>query len=1008
MAPYGINNANSATDRVTPAAGGSILVSGDDALGCFEKTGELRWVFSFQRLREAVADNGTFAYPARQLPVLWCVFLGASSRVLYAIDIATGALRWSWSGARSVFESVTGGDGLVHVETTDFKHWALDIATGRVLWGVEFRRVSNCQTGIFNGVLVRPNIDGWIFALNATNGAFLWQSREPDVVQQLWEPDMPFRTFPAYPLGLAYISDTAGNVFAFDLRTGKVVWKVPANEGFSTKYNRRMNLELWGDNLIIQAQGFVAIQNGFNYGIMRAVNALTGEKLWLRDNVYPGMCGMTVSQGLLIYAAYIQPYSTGDMYGPGDVEFRNQLAAIREDGSEVWKFESSGKTCTGSLQQLDGVVVYLYNDVAAGSNHTLQLLTLPAVIREGAKTCAADVFSPALPPVEPKLPTPTMRPPAESGGAYCWRQTMAYKPLGSPATDGERVYIQDNAGLILAIDIESGEVVWKAFAGPGSEAMGYPTNVLVADGRLYLGTANTEVQVRDAGTGHLLWRRKSGTRPGQANWLPSFYGYPAYAHGIMYIGTPDAFINAFNATTGEEVWNYYIGVYRPDTVQYSAADNLVYAIGHDADAGVNDQQTALFMALDGSDGSVVWQRPIDSFVSESGAINIVNGYTVFATWEGEIRAYSVGRGGGDLLWTYIIGPDMIGQQESALLVDGKSLGLAGTDVVFWGDGDSNVTALRTADLTILWRISVMDIDLFPEMESLPQPYLWLQFTLSNGALYIPTSQGLFVVNATNGAPLWTDLRGRVNANVLVVERPGVGAQVIYGRYLSNVDSNVPSCRPDNPSAGGISTLATAEDVTTVKLPAASPAIAPMLTAASSPSPSPSPSLAPSPSPAAKPSPAASPAAPSASPVHTPAPAPTCPPCPARTNCSMPAPAPTAPTSASVSLGLTVVSVKLLKVDKSSQDHLEGAVSKLIDSKSVRVHVTSVEAVGSSSSGAVVVRFSLKASSSRALGAAVDDLQDAVLDGKLQAALGAKSVRVGALAATKVRSLVVTP
>ncbi|KAG2435235.1 hypothetical protein HXX76_007315 [Chlamydomonas incerta] len=533
--------------------------------------------------------------------------------------------------------------------------------------------------------------------------------------------------------------------------------------------------------------------------------------------------------------------------------------------------------------------------------------------------------------------------------------------------------------------------------------MGYPTNLLVADGRLYLGTANKEVQVRDAATGHLLWRRKSGTRPGQANWFTSFYGYPAYANGIMYIGTPDAFINAFNATTGEEVWTYYIGLYRPDTVQYSAADNLVYAIGHDADSGANDQQTALFMALDGSDGSVVWQRPIDSFVSESGFINIVNGYTVFATWEGEIRAYSVGRGGGDLLWTYIIGPDMIGQQESALLVDGTSLGLAGTDVVFWGDSDSNVTALRTSDLTILWRISVMDIGLFPEMESLPQPYLWLQFTLSNGALYIPTSQGLFVLNATNGAPLWTDLRGRVNANVLVVERPGVGAQVIYGRYLSNVDSNVPSCRPSNPTAGGVSTLAT-EDVTTIRIPVASPVTAPMLTATSSPSPSPSPS------PPAKPSPAASPAL-AASPVPIPTPAPTCPPCPTRTNCSAPAPAPTNPTartSASVSLGLTVVSVKLLKADKGSQDRLEGAVSKLIDSRSTRVHVTSVEAVGSSSSGAAVVRFSLKASSSRALGAAVDELQDAVLDGKLQAALGAKSVRVGALAAVKVRSLVVAP
>lgn len=44
-------------------------------------------------------------------------------------------------------------------------------------------------------------------------------------MQQLWEPDMPFRTFPEYPLGLAYVSDSSGDVVAIDLTTGAwVVW----------------------------------------------------------------------------------------------------------------------------------------------------------------------------------------------------------------------------------------------------------------------------------------------------------------------------------------------------------------------------------------------------------------------------------------------------------------------------------------------------------------------------------------------------------------------------------------------------------------------------------------------------------------------------------------------------------------------------------------------------------------------------------------------------------------
>ena len=87
------------------------------------------------------------------------------------------------------------------------------------------------------------------------------------------------------------------------------------------------------------------------------------------------------------------------------------------------------------------------------------------------------------------------------------------------------------------------------------------------------------------------------------------------------------------------MWSYYIGVYRPDTVQYSAEDNLVYAISHDADVGYSDQLTAWLLAFDATDGTVVWERKMDSFASESGFLNVVNGVMVFATNEGELRAY---------------------------------------------------------------------------------------------------------------------------------------------------------------------------------------------------------------------------------------------------------------------------------------------------------------------------------------------------------------------------------
>lgn len=48
-------------------ADGSILTSGGDSLVCFEKTGQRRWLFRFNRKTEVVADNQTFTYSARQV-----------------------------------------------------------------------------------------------------------------------------------------------------------------------------------------------------------------------------------------------------------------------------------------------------------------------------------------------------------------------------------------------------------------------------------------------------------------------------------------------------------------------------------------------------------------------------------------------------------------------------------------------------------------------------------------------------------------------------------------------------------------------------------------------------------------------------------------------------------------------------------------------------------------------------------------------------------------------------
>lgn len=56
----------------------------------------------------------------------------------------------------------------------------------------------------------------------------------------------------------------------------------------------------------------------------------------------------------------------------------------------------------------------------------------------------------------------------------------------SPVTDGERVYVFDNGGVLIAVDLKTGQPVWSESLGTIAKS-----SPVYADGKLYLGTENT-------------------------------------------------------------------------------------------------------------------------------------------------------------------------------------------------------------------------------------------------------------------------------------------------------------------------------------------------------------------------------------------------------------------------------------------------------------------------------------------------------------------------------------
>ena len=82
------------------------------------------------------------------------------------------------------------------------------------------------------------------------------------------------------------------------------------------------------------------------------------------------------------------------------------------------------------------------------------------------------------------VPTSSTGELADKGARWLVRGVLA--GYASPVSDGERIYVLDNGGVLLAFDLKSGQELWKQTIGTIAKA-----SPVLADGKLYLGTENT-------------------------------------------------------------------------------------------------------------------------------------------------------------------------------------------------------------------------------------------------------------------------------------------------------------------------------------------------------------------------------------------------------------------------------------------------------------------------------------------------------------------------------------
>jgi quinoprotein glucose dehydrogenase len=157
----------------------------------------------------------------------------------------------------------------------------------------------------------------------------------------------------------------------------------------------------------------------------------------------------------------------------------------------------------------------------------------------------------------------------------------------------------------------------------------------------------------DLKAGKILWQSSVGTAEDRAplgiafNWgTPLVNGVVITAGGLVFTGAMDAYLRAFDARSGEELWQGRLpvpGVANPMTYMWNGEQYVVIAAGGHSEAGtsIGDSVVAFRLARAGESPSL-WSRTIDRpggrFWGGAIVAAIVIGSLIVAVWRWRRRA----------------------------------------------------------------------------------------------------------------------------------------------------------------------------------------------------------------------------------------------------------------------------------------------------------------------------------------------------------------------------------
>lgn len=308
------------------AAGGVVFISSLDGnvYGVDAATGKERWRFATKGERRFTAPGIHGAIPrTERMPDPFDVFMsspavlggtvyiGSGDQHVYALDAATGALRWSFATGDVVHSSPAVADGLVFVGSWDRNLYAIDAASGRERW----RYTTGNDTVIYNQIGIASS--------------------------------------PAVMNGRVFVGGRDGHFHAVDARTGKLAWTHDNHGGWTI-----------ASPAVLDGMVYFATSDGMRF---KALDAATGEVKLDLPNKAVSFSSPAIASGVALYGSSDGWLNAVDLK-TGTVIHRFQTDGSKENGARYTDAEGRMQTRTMYPDRtLDGMMIGMRTMMTLGS-----------------------------------------------------------------------------------------------------------------------------------------------------------------------------------------------------------------------------------------------------------------------------------------------------------------------------------------------------------------------------------------------------------------------------------------------------------------------------------------------------------------------------------------------------------------------------------------------------------------------------------------------------------------